>query len=106
MESSSRGAKRRGDPESLRYVPLDCFALLAMMMWTASPFGVKAPEVVGERPRRGEAVHERVYQNWGRPEQGIFPGPCDRTRRVSRGDAETEPGEVPEFLCRDCAEPD
>ena len=51
---------------------------LAMMMWTASPFGVKAPAGVGWRPRRGEAVHVRVYQNWGRPEQGVLSGPCDR----------------------------
>ncbi len=51
---------------------------LAMMMWTASPFGVKAPAGVGWRPRRGEAVHERVYQNRGRPEQGVLSGPCDR----------------------------
>jgi hypothetical protein len=50
----------------------------AMMMWTASPERHQVPRRDRWQVADREAVHEKLYQDWDRPGEELFPGACDR----------------------------
>ena len=74
-----------------------------MMMWTASPFGVKAPRgsVSGhgeEKPSMKEFIRIGVDLS-----KGFFQVHALEREGIACGEAEAEPGEVPGLLRRDRA---